>query len=136
MTKRGVLPKGAGGVSCTECEARAAADGTGAPIVLKCEPWCEQGNPFRRVQRKVVELAIPKWEWQRDDVVAFSCDFTGNFYDDDRDLNCSQFVVHVRRATYLPKDGVVPYDPEGRRAMAPMGHKKATDFIERLLGIQ
>jgi hypothetical protein len=39
---RGVLPKGAGGVRCSECGATAAADGRGSPIVLKHAPTCSE----------------------------------------------------------------------------------------------
>lgn len=43
MVRRGPLPKGAGGVGCVLCGARAAASGTGAPIVLRHGANCQDG---------------------------------------------------------------------------------------------
>lgn len=42
--KRSPLPKGAGGVHCLLCGARAAADGRGTPIVLHHKPGCLEGR--------------------------------------------------------------------------------------------
>lgn len=40
--KRGALPKGAGRVNCSDCDATAAADGQGSPIVLKHDDGCSE----------------------------------------------------------------------------------------------
>lgn len=48
--KRGVLPKGAGRVYCTasdKCDATAAADGQGSPIVLKHDDGCPDKYPIK-----------------------------------------------------------------------------------------
>lgn len=45
--KRNVLPKGAGRVNCTNCDATAAADGEGTPIVLKHDDGCPEKYPVK-----------------------------------------------------------------------------------------
>lgn len=47
MSKRGVLPKGAGGVRCLGCGAHAAADGKGTPIVLRHTEACPEETKRR-----------------------------------------------------------------------------------------
>lgn len=44
---RGVLPKGAGGVRCGDCDAFACADGKGTPIVLKHDDGCPEKYPIK-----------------------------------------------------------------------------------------
>lgn len=48
--KRGVLPAGAGGVRCLDCDARAAADGRGNPIVLRHSWDCSQRSATSGLQ--------------------------------------------------------------------------------------
>lgn len=43
----GVLPKGAGRVNCFNCDATAAADGEGSPIVLKHDDGCPEKYPIK-----------------------------------------------------------------------------------------
>lgn len=44
--KRGCLPKGAGRVNCGSCDATAAADGQGSPIVLIHDDGCPEKQPI------------------------------------------------------------------------------------------
>lgn len=41
-SRYGPLPKGAGRVNCTHCDATAAADGKGSPIVIKHDDGCPE----------------------------------------------------------------------------------------------